>query len=163
MGYELREVHQLREARRRGLGVGDLEKIAITGSSLEALRIRGFTLPVTSRIERWMPRRVARLLSAIFGRLLWVKPHVNAETCEICHRCVRSCPTGAMRAEQGAVPHLAAPRDCISCLCCQEVCPARAIVARKSLLVTKIFQSEQRQIEEAQGARKTGSQATDNE
>ncbi len=163
MGYELRDVHQLREAGRRGLGVGQLDEIEITGASLEALVIQDFALPVTSRLERWAPRWLARFFGSIFRPFLWVRPHINPEACEICHRCVRTCPTGAMQAERGAVPRLALPRECISCLCCQEVCPARAIVAQKSLMVTKIFQSERRQLEAAQGLHKSGSHATDNE
>jgi ferredoxin len=153
MGFALNDIHLLREAQRRGLGIGRLEEIALIGGSPEALRIPGFQLPVTSRLERWAPRWLARFLGSLLRPFLWVRPHVLAEACEMCHRCVRSCPTGAMQAEAGAVPQLAAPRDCISCLCCQEVCPARAIAARKSLIVTRLFESERRKTEAAAGTR----------
>ncbi len=142
MGFDVRDVRMLAAARRHDLGVGDCNAITVIGDSAEALRIPGFRLPHTSRIAPHVPRWLMRPLAAAAGRLFWVKPCVLLEHCTRCHRCVRSCPTGAMRAEKGQMPRLDA-RTCISCLCCQEMCPAHAIYARKSFAVTRIFRSEE--------------------
>jgi uncharacterized protein (DUF362 family)/NAD-dependent dihydropyrimidine dehydrogenase PreA subunit len=137
MGFDPRAVPLLAEARRRGLGTGDLDRIRILNATRDDLRFENFALPTPSTLLRRMPRWLTSILGLVAGRLFWVRPHVVPERCEICHRCVRSCPTGAMRAEVGAPPRLAVPADCISCLCCQEMCPAKAIETRKSFFVTK--------------------------
>jgi uncharacterized protein (DUF362 family)/Pyruvate/2-oxoacid:ferredoxin oxidoreductase delta subunit len=151
MGFDCSDVPLLRAAARRGLGVGELHQIKLLSARLEELKFKGFALPRRSRVPSWFPRWAVHLLARLMSRFFWVEPRVVAERCEICHRCVRSCPTGAMRAERGEVPRLKHPRACISCLCCQEVCPAKAITTRKSLFVRRIFSSPAEE-EEPSGA-----------
>ncbi|HAK96805.1 MAG TPA: hypothetical protein DCM87_17890 [Planctomycetes bacterium] len=151
MGFDVRDVPMLAAARRHDLGAGELDAIEVIGDSAEALRIPGFRLPHTSKIAPHLPRWIMRPLAAVAGSLFWVKPCVLLEHCTRCHLCVRSCPTGAMRAEKGKVPTLDAP-TCISCLCCQEMCPSHAIYARKSFAVNRIFRTEeQREAARAKG------------
>ena len=154
MGFEVRDVVLLQVALRHALGVGDLGAIEISGDTLQGLRIPGFALPHTSKVPRYVPRWILRPLTALAGRLFWVKPCVMPDKCTVCHRCVRSCPTGAMQAEKGQVPHLR-PEKCISCLCCQEMCPSKAIFARKSFAVTRVFRSEERRAADQAKARRS--------
>jgi formate hydrogenlyase subunit 6/NADH:ubiquinone oxidoreductase subunit I len=57
-----------------------------------------------------------------------------------------------MQAETGEAPRLALPHACISCLCCQEVCPAKAIETRKSLCAARAFRPRREEAERAAGA-----------
>ncbi len=146
MGYQPEKMVVLQEAVRRGLGCGDPEQIELVGGTFDALPVPGFKLPHTSWIMRVLPAVMVSWITTIFNVFFWARPHVIPSACRKCHLCVRSCPTGAMQAELGQVPHLADARACISCLCCQEMCPAKAIEVRKSMLVTRIFQSEEKRM-----------------
>jgi uncharacterized protein (DUF362 family)/ferredoxin len=145
MGFDLRDVELLTVARRHAMGVGDLAAIDLAGEALDTLRIPGFVLPHTSKITRYVPRWLLKPVATLAGRFFWVKPCIVPDKCTLCHRCVRSCPTGALQAEKGSVPQLEAVA-CISCLCCQEMCPSKAIYARKSFAVTRIFRSEEKRM-----------------
>jgi len=116
MGFDPREVLLLLEARRRNLGAGDPDRIEVINGTLDSLRIQGFELPVVSRLARFTPDWLVRVLRPAFKRLTWIRPRIAAERCEKCHRCVRSCPTGALRVGPDKIPRLAFPRFCISCL-----------------------------------------------
>jgi Fe-S-cluster-containing hydrogenase component 2 len=50
----------------------------------------------------------------------------------LCLECVRHCAAGAMSPASGAI--VIDKKKCISCFCCQEMCPAGAITVRSGPL-----------------------------
>lgn len=59
-----------------------------------------------------------------------VKPAAN-ENCTKCGLCVRSCPTGALCADDPALPD---PAKCTACMRCVEICPQKARIADAAVL-----------------------------
>ena len=51
---------------------------------------------------------------------------IDAEACDGCHACVKSCPVEAIEGERKGL-HLLDQDKCISCGVCYDVCPIDAI------------------------------------
>ena len=127
LGLEFDGVSCLAAARRGDAGQTDESRIAIVGERLEGLAPDEFRLPWTVPAQR-IPPWIARMLIS----MLWHRPSFSGQ-CVFCGQCVRACPVGALAQQAGERPVLA-PRKCIACCCCHEVCPARAIEMRPSPL-----------------------------
>ena len=119
-----------RAAQEHGFGPGDLSQVGCHGDPLEELRIADFRIPRPSFTER-LPAALLKLAQ----RLIVAHPHLIAKDCIGCGNCVRICPVGAARREEGSGLVRIARRRCISCFCCIEVCPKDAIVMRFSPLL----------------------------
>ncbi len=65
----------------------------------------------------------------MFRKLLRRRPKINARLCVRCGVCVQSCPVkgGALHLIEGKKTPVYDYDKCISCYCCQEMCPKRAI------------------------------------
>ncbi|MBQ6066625.1 MAG: DUF362 domain-containing protein [Clostridia bacterium] len=67
--------------------------------------------------------------------ILTVQPTHVPQNCDLCLRCVNSCPVHAISAENGKI---AFQYDkCIGCLCCHETCSNHAIGTQKQLKMKK--------------------------
>lgn len=131
VGFEAGEILTTEKAYQRGLGEKVIDRIAILGESLEALRDLQIALP-TNRFQHYIPASVVKVL----GKLVWVRPKPDENRCKRCGACIAICPTRAMNPKDGfpVIDY----NKCISCFCCDEVCPHNAIDQDLSWL-TKLF------------------------
>jgi uncharacterized protein (DUF362 family)/NAD-dependent dihydropyrimidine dehydrogenase PreA subunit len=127
-GLEIRHVPTLAVARDLGL-LPSREVIQVVGSSPEEFRPRP-----AWRLPRLVPLRGfggPAWLSALFERMLRLRPEVDRDACRACGDCVAVCAAKAITlAPDGASTRSVAvidPTPCISCFCCQEMCPEGAI------------------------------------
>lgn len=90
--------------------------------------------PRAARIPRTPPLHlVPSALVRAIGTFVWIRPAFEP-SCRFCGRCVAACPAGALMQFEGHLPQLNASK-CVSCCCCHEVCPARAVTMRTSPLL----------------------------
>ena len=121
------DVHRhpvLYQARVRGLEGAYGDQIQVLGEKIESVR-RAFVLPEsTSRMDYalpgWMKSHMRKSLNSF--------PRLIEDPCTSCGQCVAICPVNAITLHKkprtgGTVDH----NLCISCFCCQETCPERAI------------------------------------
>jgi uncharacterized protein (DUF362 family)/ferredoxin len=114
-----------------GCGVGDLHAVDIVGDALEPCVDHSF------RVVREPPASLPGTgLLGMIKRFFLPRPAIVASACVCCGRCVSMCPVSPPALTQN--DNLEIPRydysKCIRCYCCQEVCPKKAIVIRKSVL-----------------------------
>jgi ferredoxin len=125
------KISMLSQAVEKGLGVADPALIDVLGAEPASLRPEKFVLPETAHF-----RLIPRWVSPLVARLLWIRPEFT-EACGGCGLCVKSCPVEAIAMSEGR-PRFKGGR-CIECLCCQEVCPNRAINIRFSRIAKLIM------------------------
>ena len=124
-------IYTIKEARKRGIGNIDLNNIEIKGEDLSSCVFKDFKLPETSlkqSIIRNLPGPVANILK----KLLTFHPRIDSDVCRLCEACVKNCPQKTMTNKDGKI--VIDYSQCISCFCCREVCPHKAIGIKKSLL-----------------------------
>lgn len=131
LGFEDGEILTTEEAYARGLGEKRLDKILVRGTALAPYQKLQFDLP-SNRFQRYIPASLVRLL----GKMVWVRPYPDEHRCKRCGACIANCPTQAMTPENGFP--IIDYEKCISCFCCDEVCPHNAIDQRMSWLA-KMF------------------------
>lgn len=134
MGYRINQVGYLRMAELRGLGVARLEAIDLIGEVPQRLKIPGFKLP-SNFIYHLIPESLGKLRDKIF----WMRPVADPGRCTLCGQCIKSCPVQAMQSN-GRVPIIDYEK-CINCLCCEELCPEKAILQERSRLVKLILRN----------------------
>ncbi len=98
----------------RGLGEADITKIEIKGYQPEL--VTDF---------KWPSIRIFPL-----DKIPSLKPAIDPKICTKCGRCVENCPMGALSVNAG-VPEFNYP-ECITCMCCSEMCPEKAIKLENS-------------------------------
>ena len=125
------DVCTIRAAWARGSLEKDLDEIEVLGESWEDMVVDDFKRPSTyasgkkkrtGAIERNLVKMV---------RVYALRPAVMHSHCSLCGRCVRSCPTGAMRESRGKVR--LSHKKCIRCYTCHEMCTSSAISLERSL------------------------------
>jgi NAD-dependent dihydropyrimidine dehydrogenase PreA subunit len=53
---------------------------------------------------------------------------INLESCRGCRACVDACTEDVLRFDEATKkPYVKYPKDCVSCLFCEEYCPVGAI------------------------------------
>ncbi len=117
-----------RQAKRRGLGTTDLEKIQRLGDVPEDFLIQGFEIPKLDSMSV-----IPRVMEAFTRKYLVSKPYVYQDRCEGCGKCLHICPQKAIEFKKGA-----ANIDydkCIRCYCCQEVCDSDAIGFKEGIFL----------------------------
>ncbi len=126
----------INEARRRGAGEADLNKIEVLGEEIEAVKVKGFRFPVTARFAMFIPDFVADILM----RVVEFRPFIDEKKCRRCGVCRNSCPVGAITisAEEARIDS----ESCIRCFCCHEVCPHKAIFLDRNLFARLLWREK---------------------
>ncbi len=133
IGLNPYQVPTTRIASEAGLGIGWLEAIDVVGERLDDVKPNSFQLTSNRKFEM-IPEVMWKLLSP----LVWIRPAVLAKSCSKCQTCVDSCPTGAVRLTAEKNPIFDYDL-CISCWCCHELCPEKAVFINKSFLAKRFI------------------------
>ncbi|MBN1421612.1 MAG: DUF362 domain-containing protein [Planctomycetes bacterium] len=140
VGFDATRGPLIAECRRRRIGVTDLAGIEIAGVPLAEAKVSGFRHGTELGILRLIPRGLIRTISPVMRDLFWIKPRIDPAICTDCGACERSCPTNSIgRDRRGR--RIVLRKSCISCLCCQEVCPFHAIDLATSWLAKIVVNS----------------------
>jgi uncharacterized protein (DUF362 family)/Pyruvate/2-oxoacid:ferredoxin oxidoreductase delta subunit len=121
MGCEPGRLRFLQKAKEKGLGDYDLSTIELIG---ELKRIPDFKLPPISGAANLDDEHIQ---TAIHGRTI-MRPLADPVLCTGCGTCVAQCPVSALSMADH-LPQVDAG-TCITCFCCQEICPEKAITLR---------------------------------
>jgi len=113
----------LHRARERAMEGSEPHQVSILGLNRDEAAVKDFVLPAsTTRVDFALPDFVSGPLK----RSLTAYPVLSPDYCTSCGICEKSCPVDAISLfENGGGDvdrHL-----CITCFCCQELCPDRAI------------------------------------
>ena len=128
LGVPLSSFPLYREARKRGFGETDAERISLLGEPLQSFEIHDFQIPELDSLH---------ILPGMFDwftrRYLVSKPVPEKSVCIGCAQCAEICPEEAIELNDR---RLTFDYDkCIRCYCCQEICPEDSIRFRKGMLV----------------------------
>ena len=127
----LKYVPHLKNAYKRGLGIGDLENIEILGLSLEEARN---STPKFKVPGKFITRFASFITRSIVYRVTKKIPNLKKKLCIKCGNCFEVCPANAINFVSGEHPEFLR-KDCISCLYYIEMCPQEAIKLSKEALV----------------------------
>lgn len=75
------------------------------------------------------------LLDRIDERFFKINPQMN-EKCVLCRKCIMTCPMHALSIENGKI--VLNEKDCIGCLCCDEMCPQGAVDIVRKFNIRKV-------------------------
>ncbi|MDR2191807.1 MAG: DUF362 domain-containing protein [Endomicrobium sp.] len=113
-----------------------LDKIELIGTNPRCFNFKNFKFPPLRRLD-YIPKHIVRFI----GSFLWVKAKINKKLCRKCMLCLKSCPVGAIKQKGKDSCPAVKESKCISCFCCHEFCPYKAVNFHKSFLA-KIFIKE---------------------
>ncbi|MHC1741789.1 MAG: DUF362 domain-containing protein [Syntrophobacteraceae bacterium] len=119
MGCEPGLLRFLRKAREAGLGDYERESLEIIG---ELKTLPDFKLPPLGGEAIINNEAIQQM---IHGRTV-LKPKADLERCTGCGTCVDHCAVSALSMGSDGLPVVDAD-TCITCFCCQEMCPEKAI------------------------------------
>lgn len=131
MNMEPTRIPLLREAAERDLGTVDADSIEVIGAPMARFAAPDFKKPAAYANDlmlRLLPTSAARTVLEGFSR---VHASIDQERCRRCGECARNCPSGAINYLDEREQYRVNPDDCISCFCCDEVCPFDAIIMKK--------------------------------
>jgi uncharacterized protein (DUF362 family)/Pyruvate/2-oxoacid:ferredoxin oxidoreductase delta subunit len=120
-----------REAARREIISADLENIEFKGEDSSSCVISDIKLPNVS-LRQILIYKLPDSLANVLKRMITFHPKIDSDVCRLCEACIKNCPQKAMSEKGGKI--VIDYSQCISCFCCQEICPYAAIVTKKSLL-----------------------------
>jgi len=109
----------LTKAKELGLGNYDLSTISVIG---ELKVIPDFKLPLLGG-EAILGNK--EIQSAMLAKTR-LRPRVDSALCTACGTCVEQCSVSAL--SMGDSTPIVHPDACITCFCCQEICPEKAII-----------------------------------
>lgn len=123
VGYNPFDIYTTFYGHQRGLGIGDLSRIEISGERIEDLEVDGFkhSAVAVGLFRRSLPS----LLYALIQDQLALIPEVRRDKCTACEECLAICPRQAVSLVKGRA--WIEEKRCIHCLCCHEVCRQRAV------------------------------------
>ncbi len=127
IGFDPMEIFTTRDASRRGLGQGDLDRIDVRGGRIADVAV-DYDKPSGRRVN------MHPLVMKVGYRLMTVEPDCVRDMCDRCAICAKSCPVGAIAMSPYPVIDRA---NCIECYCCNEMCPTGAMEIRKNWLARR--------------------------
>lgn len=117
MGADPQDIPHLRRALREGLS--DAAEVKTIGKAIDEVK-RDFVFPdLREKRRRGITGKAAGMLFRNYPLM------ADRGRCTLCMGCVNICPTGSVSLSNGSIAF--DYRNCISCLCCCEVCKARAL------------------------------------
>ncbi len=126
MGFPHEDILTTRFANERGLGIGELDKIEVTGEKINDVRL-------DFKKSKYMYYKLPSFLGkSIFKYAENIsKVEIFEKDCKRCGICVQSCPASAITL--GPRP-LIDQKKCIKCYCCHELCRNGAVMLKTSYL-----------------------------
>jgi len=107
-------------------------EIIFLGTSEEEIKSIKVILPQTSLFINYFPKIVVDVIKP----LVWFRPKIVQKLCKQCGKCYQICPQKTIKKVGNR--YFINYDNCITCFCCSETCPYKAIKIEKSLLY-KIF------------------------
>ncbi len=110
------------------------ERMGIKGSRIdeieimdgETLLLPDFKLPDSVPPSKIFSFLISRLKSSL------PRPFIKRELCKLCRLCIEVCQTDSIKEDSKGLK--IEYKNCISCFCCQEVCPYNAIEIKRGLI-----------------------------
>jgi ferredoxin len=121
MGCEPGRLRFLQKAKEMNLGDYDLSTIELIG---ELRQLPDFKLPPLGGEANLHNESIQ---TGLHSRTL-LRPQANPKLCTGCGTCIDQCPVSALSMSDH-LPRVDADA-CITCFCCQEICPEKAITLR---------------------------------
>ena len=142
MGYDPDDLMVLKTAQKAGLGKANPRDIEVTlldagtGMTIGEGSLADFSsqLAIPEFVRPAVSRSIMTLATQLAGPLIkrhvMERPAILPDVCTRCGQCVKACPVDpkALTQNQPAAVPLYRYDRCIRCYCCQEICPAGAIV-----------------------------------
>lgn len=119
MGCDPGRLRFLQKAKEAGLGDYDVDRMEILGD-LEVLR--DFKLPPLGGEPLFRSETVREMMLQRTS----LRPKADPALCTACGTCIDQCSVSALSMNEDGLPQVDAD-TCITCFCCQEVCPEKAI------------------------------------
>ena len=126
MGFSHKDILTTCIAHDRGLGIGELDRIEISGEKI-----------VDVKMDFKKSKHIYYKLPKILGNFMFKsvenisKVEISKDDCKKCKICFNSCPASAITLE----PHpFIDQKKCIKCYCCHELCRNGAVKLKTSFL-----------------------------
>jgi uncharacterized protein (DUF362 family) len=130
LGGNIEDIPILKVAKADGCGETDIDRINVLGESLKNCVVKNFKFPhkivnvnFAASLPSFIERRVRKSLVS--------RPRINHRVCTLCNICVGVCPVNIINEQKRIEIDV---NSCISCFCCQEMCPHGAIDAKSGWL-----------------------------
>lgn len=141
IGLTPTQVPTIRRSAARGLCMGTLEDITLSGDPIENFILPDFKIP-TIRSTDFVPEKVPKFLRDLLNSWIQPKPVFVHEDCIGCRVCAENCPAKVIdMVDQKPILQL---DGCIRCFCCQELCPKKAVEIHRPWLMQRLSKLEQK-------------------
>ncbi|MFA4934205.1 MAG: DUF362 domain-containing protein [Candidatus Methanoperedens sp.] len=131
MGFSHKDILTTRFAHERGLGIGELDKIEMTGEKINDVRIE---FKKASRTYYKLPAFLGKFVFKSAENMS--KVEISEDDCKRCKICFESCPVSAITLEPE--PFIDQEK-CIKCYCCHELCRNGAVKLKTSYLGRRLL------------------------
>ncbi|UCC39106.1 MAG: DUF362 domain-containing protein [Candidatus Aminicenantes bacterium] len=123
VGFDPMDIYTTFHAHEKGLGIGAIEDIEITGESIHDIQVKDFKQSAVA--VNLLRRKIPSFLYGYLQAELRLIPEVSPEKCTLCLECVEICPCEAIQSGQDST--WIDKKLCINCMCCHEACQFQAI------------------------------------
>lgn len=133
MGFSHNDILTTRIAHSRGLGIGVLDRIEVSGERINDVRL---DFKKSKYLYYKLPTFLGKFMFKYAENIS--KVEISEDDCKRCKICFNSCPASAITLE----PHpLIDQKKCIKCYCCHELCRNGAVKLKTSYLGKRLLKS----------------------